>query len=199
MGDNLVTCANENCAHAKCTPVLDEIITKYAWARHYSCTQCRQQTYICIECAKTSQHRLFRTTLSRHHNYYHRKVNCDQTVKKSTKRCRLVVGHPRQITTIEKITSISNGYTEKKSKEITTDDISSLTSNCNDRIFNEVPKFIYDTEKSFTYFSKNTHRENRKGPAYLVGQALCNSKSAYKHISTDDVNLHILLAKFTFL
>ena len=29
MGDNLVTCANENCAHAKCTPVLDEIITKY--------------------------------------------------------------------------------------------------------------------------------------------------------------------------
>ena len=68
-----------------------------------------------------------------------------------------MVGHPRQITTIENITSISNGYTETKCKEITTDDISSLILNCNARIFNEVPKFIYDTENSFTYFSKNTH------------------------------------------
>ena len=125
-------------------------------------------------------------------------MNCDQTVKKSTKKRRVVVGHPRQITTVDNITSISNWDTEIKYKEITTDDVSSLTSNWNNRLFNEVPKFIYDTEKLFYVFSKNAHCENRKEPAYLVWQALCNSKSAYKHISTDDVNLNILLETLKF-
>ena len=126
-------------------------------------------------------------------------MNCDQTVTKSTKRRKLVVEHPREITQIENIKLISDRDTETKLQEVHTDDISSLTSNCNDRLFDEVPRFIYDTENSFNYFSKNTHRENRQGPAYFVGKALCNSKSAYKHISTDDVNLHVLLAKYRFL
>ena len=43
------------------------------------------------------------------------------------------------------------------------------------------------------FFEEN---EKVNGPPYLVGLALCNSSSAYKHISIDEIEMHLVIAKF---
>ena len=38
--------------------------------------------------------------------------------------------------------------------------------------------------------------ERVNGPPYLVGLALCNTSSANKHIPIDEIDVHLIIAKF---
>ena len=73
------------------------------------------------------------------------------------------------------------------------DDMSSLTvedpsNRCTD---------YFDTPNSRNYFKKNFEDTKKvNGPSYLVGLALCNTSSAYKHISIDEIDVHLVIAKF---
>ena len=55
----------------------------------------------------------------------------------------------------------------------------------------------FDTPNSRNYFKKNFEDTKKvNGPSYLVGLALCNTSSAYKHISIDEIDVHLVIAKF---
>ena len=55
----------------------------------------------------------------------------------------------------------------------------------------------FDTPNSRNYFKKNFEdTEKVNGPPYLVGLALCNTPSAYNHISIDVIDVHLEIAKF---
>ena len=73
------------------------------------------------------------------------------------------------------------------------DDISSLTVEEKSNICTE----YFDTPNSRNYFKKNFEEtEKVNGPPYLVGLALCNTSSAYNHISIDEIDVHLVIAKF---
>ena len=73
------------------------------------------------------------------------------------------------------------------------DDMSSLTVEDKSNICTN----YFDTPNSRNYFKKNFEdTEKVNGPSYLVGLALCNTSSAYKHISIDEIDVHLVIAKF---
>lgn len=73
------------------------------------------------------------------------------------------------------------------------DDMSSLTVEDKSNICTD----YFDTPNSRNYFKKNFEdTEKVNGPSYLVGLALCNTSSAYKHISIDEIDVHLVIAKF---
>ena len=73
------------------------------------------------------------------------------------------------------------------------DDMSSLTVEDKSNICTD----YFDTPNSRNYFKKNFEDTKKvNGPSYLVGLALCNTSSAYKHISIDEIGVHLVIAKF---
>ena len=73
------------------------------------------------------------------------------------------------------------------------DDMSSLTVEDKSNICTD----YFDTPNSRNYFKKNFEDTKKvNGPSYLVGLALCNTSSAYKHISIDEIDVHLVIAKF---
>ena len=73
------------------------------------------------------------------------------------------------------------------------DDMSSLTVEDPSNICTD----YFDTPNSRNYFKKNFEDTKKvNGPSYLVGLALCNTSSAYKHISIDEIDVHLVIAKF---
>ena len=72
------------------------------------------------------------------------------------------------------------------------DDMSSLTMKEKSNICTE----YFDTSNRRNYF-KNNFEETKKvnSPSYLVGLALCNTSSAYMHISIDEIDMHLVIAK----
>ena len=73
------------------------------------------------------------------------------------------------------------------------DDMSSLTVEDKSNICTD----YFDTPNSRNYFKNNFEdTEEVNGPPYLVGLALCNTPSAYKHISIDEIDVHLVIAKF---
>ena len=73
------------------------------------------------------------------------------------------------------------------------DDMSSLTVEDRSNICTD----YFDTPNSRNYFKNNFEdTEKVNGPSYLVGLALCNTSSAYKHISIDEIDVHLVIAKF---
>ena len=63
-------------------------------------------------------------------------------------------------------------------------------------------KLIYITNILILQIAKITWKrifeETKKvnGPPYLVWLALCNTPSAYKHISIDEIDVHLVIEKF---
>ena len=73
------------------------------------------------------------------------------------------------------------------------DDMSSLTVEDKSNICTD----YFDTPNSRNYFKKNFEdTEKVNGHSYLVGLVLCNTSSAYKHISIDEIDVHLVIAKF---
>ena len=73
------------------------------------------------------------------------------------------------------------------------DDMSSLTVEDKSNICTD----YFDTPNSRNYFKKNFEdTEKVNGSSYLVGLALYNTSSAYKHISIDEIDVHLVIAKF---
>ena len=73
------------------------------------------------------------------------------------------------------------------------DDMSSLTVEDPSNICTD----YFDTPNSRNYFKKNFEDTKKvNGPSYLVGLALCNTSSAYKHISIDEIDIHLVIAKY---
>ena len=73
------------------------------------------------------------------------------------------------------------------------DDMSSLTVEDKSNIFTD----YFDTPNSRNYFKKNFEEtEKVNSPPYLVGLTLCNTPSAYKHISIDEIDVHLVIEKF---
>ena len=73
------------------------------------------------------------------------------------------------------------------------DDMSSLTVEDKSNICTD----YFDTPNSRNYFKKNFEdTEKVNGPPYLVGLALCNTPSAYKHIKMKEIDLHLVIAKY---
>ena len=73
------------------------------------------------------------------------------------------------------------------------DDMSSLTVEDKSNICTD----YFDTPNSRNYFKKNFEdTEKVNGPPYLVGLALCNTSSAYKHISIDEIDVHLVIENF---
>ena len=55
----------------------------------------------------------------------------------------------------------------------------------------------FDIPNNRNYFKNNIEEtEKVNSPPYLVWLALCNTSSAYKHISIDEINEHLVIAKF---
>ena len=58
---------------------------------------------------------------------------------------------------------------------------------------------VYDNEQSYEYFNHNaTDNVEDSGPAFMVGKAIMGTMKAHRYMNTDDILLHLLLAKFTF-
>ena len=75
------------------------------------------------------------------------------------------------------------------------DDMSSLTIEEKFNVYTD----YFATPNSRNYFKKNfegTEKVNAPPPPYLVGLALCNTNSAYKHISIDEIDVHLIIEKF---
>ena len=73
------------------------------------------------------------------------------------------------------------------------DDMSSLTVEDKSNICTD----YFDTPNSRNYFKKNFEdTEKVNGPPYLVGLALCNTPSAYKHIKMKEIDVHLVIAKY---
>ena len=55
----------------------------------------------------------------------------------------------------------------------------------------------FDTPNSRNYL-KNNFEETEKvnGPPCVVGLALCDTSSAYKHTSIDEIDVHLVITKF---
>jgi len=69
------------------------------------------------------------------------------------------------------------------------DDMSSLTVEDKSNICTD----YFDTPNSRNYFKKNFEdTEKVNGPLYLVGLALCNTPSAYKHIKMKEIDVHLV-------
>ena len=60
----------------------------------------------------------------------------------------------------------------------------------------EIKETNYDHIQSYKYFKENESHEFQAGPSYLVGQSLFESKYSYQHLSQNDVELHLIIAKF---
>ena len=72
------------------------------------------------------------------------------------------------------------------------DDKSSLTIEGRSNICTD----YFDTTNSRNYFKKHFEDpEVVNGPPYLIGLALCNTFSSYKHISVDKIDVHLVMAK----
>ena len=57
---------------------------------------------------------------------------------------------------------------------------------------------VYDNVQSYEYFQRNATRDKcETGPAYMVGKAVIGTTHTYKYMTSDDILLHLLLAKFT--
>ena len=55
----------------------------------------------------------------------------------------------------------------------------------------------FDTPTRRNYFKKNFEEtEKLNDPPYLVRLALCNTSSAYKHISSDEIDVYLVIVKF---
>ena len=55
----------------------------------------------------------------------------------------------------------------------------------------------FDIPNNRNYFKNNIEEtEKVNSPPYLVWLALCNTSSAYKHISIDEIDVHLVIAKF---
>ena len=83
---------------------------------------------------------------------------------------------------------------EDKTSQITTifrkDDISSLHIVGESNIYTE----YFDNSKSRDYFKENFKvNEKVNDPAYLVGLALCNINSSYKHIPIEEIDDHLVI------
>ena len=52
----------------------------------------------------------------------------------------------------------------------------------------------FDRPESFKYFEFNEMKGD--GAAYLVGNAMCGTSNVYDHMDSDDITLHLLVAKF---
>ena len=73
------------------------------------------------------------------------------------------------------------------------DDMSLLTIEGRSNICTD----YFDTTNSRNYFNKNFEDpEKANSPPYLVGLALCNKSSSYKHISMDEIDVHLVMTKF---
>ena len=83
------------------------------------------------------------------------------------------------------------------------DELSSITNTlvrtvCNKKkkLIKEIKETNYDRIQSFKYFKENESHNFPAGPSYLVGQSLFESKYAYQHLAQNDVDLHLIIAKF---
>ena len=86
---------------------------------------------------------------------------------------------------------------DNKTSELSTinrkDDMSSLTIKEKSNICTE----YFDTPNRRNYFKNNFEETTQvNSPSYLVGLALCNTSSAYMHISIDEIDMHLVIAKF---
>jgi hypothetical protein len=52
----------------------------------------------------------------------------------------------------------------------------------------------FDRKETYNYYSFNESKGD--GAAFLVGNALCGTSNAYEFMETDDITLHLLMAKF---
>ena len=56
---------------------------------------------------------------------------------------------------------------------------------------------MYDRIESAKYFGINeSFTKSHKGPAYLVGMAVCQTSTVYTLLNDDDIMLHLLTANF---
>ena len=66
----------------------------------------------------------------------------------------------------------------------------------NEKCRKEIKETNYDRLQSFNYFRENESHEFPAGPSYLIGLSLFESKYVYKYLSQNDVDLHLIVAKF---
>ena len=52
----------------------------------------------------------------------------------------------------------------------------------------------FDRQENYTYYDFNETKGD--GAAYLVGNAMCGASNIYDHMDSDDITLHLLIAKF---
>ena len=58
-------------------------------------------------------------------------------------------------------------------------------------------KVVYDRIESKNYFGiHESSTKSHRGPAYLVGMAVCQTSTAHKLLNDYDILLHLLIAKF---
>ena len=80
--------------------------------------------------------------------------------------------------------SITNDL--KRKHDYITNSGSCLIENISDKSF--------DRLETYNYYSFNESKGD--GAAFLVGNALCGTSNAYEFMETDDITLHLLIAKF---
>ena len=74
----------------------------------------------------------------------------------------------------------------KRKHDDTTNGSGCLTANISEKSFDRI--------ETYNYYSFNELKGD--GAAFLVGNALCGTSNAYEFMETDDITLHLLMAKF---
>ena len=203
-----------------------DMLTKYAWANKYQCGQCKHVWYLCQLCSRQSNRMENETELYNHNYLYHgenfqikdsssntsisskkkkRKFDVETSSKKTIPMKEYVVGKKsvhKEITLAEK-KSIHDDIACFVECSSSVGEMSSITNNFRDNITmkkkkcrKEIKETNYDRLQSYKYFKENESHDFPAGPSYLIGLSLFESKFAYNHLAQNDVDLHLLIAKF---
>ena len=153
--------------------------TSYAWAIEHNCGICGSRVYICKLCnegmhesVRKNKNRFDRQRLSRHHNIKHKVV-----IPEHNKSNGLDTGEP---------------YTHNILDAGTVNNSDNLGM-----IPYDDKKVVYDRIESKNYFGiHESSTKSHRGPAYLVGMAVCQTSTAHKLLNDYDILLHLLITKF---
>ena len=184
-------CKNPLCIHRNidriilcCNQTVDSlIITKYSWAKEYSCGSCNSKFYLCSICNNEHQSRklLIKSQLYRHAKLHQR---TEQTSKRKSKPIFNVKEKKNKICTLQNVVTKKPSYTV-----INVDDSRNESS---------VPLSNQSVlSKKSTASDISSNKSSITSASSLVALANCGTESMDCYISNEDTMLHMLLARFT--
>ena len=170
-------CKNELCAGkinqtltlAKVPLTPSNITQRYPWATQFKCDICHAVYYSCSICNSQSleTNMLIQSRLQRHDSLH---VGCNSLCQSGKMLKR-------------KHNKVENDMEQKVGNVIN-----------QDTFYENMSSDLFDRRETFNYYNFNELQGD--GAAFLIANASCGTSNAYRFVETDDITLHLLIAKF---